>query len=83
MVPDDCKNTLIVVPINYAPYLWGWPLRFQNRVRQAGSKIILTGPVEWGKMTQNGFDDRKALEDLPDEFSGYIWTNKIELIGHR
>lgn len=81
IVPADCKNTLVAVPINHAPFLWGWPLRFQDRLHHVGSKIILSGPVEWGKVSQNGFDDRKTLDAVPKGFSGYIWTNRIELLG--
>ncbi len=27
-----------------------------------------------------GFDDEESLNNLPESFSGYIWTNRIDKI---
>lgn len=79
-IPEACRETLIVVPLNYAPYLWGWPYRFQERMAKAGSTIILLGPNN-SESFSTGIDDEKTLARIPSRFSGYIWTNKIESIG--
>ncbi|OAP40636.1 glycerophosphodiester phosphodiesterase [Sinorhizobium glycinis] len=80
MVPDACRDTLIVVPANYAPFLWGWPYRFAARMQAAGSEIILLGPDSGGEFT-SGIDSADELALVPENFSGYVWTNRAETIG--
>lgn len=80
-MPDACKNTAVMVPINLAWLAWGWPNLFLERMRDAGSKVILLGPYEPGDPGTNGIDTLEELAQVPDGFTGYIWTNRIELIG--
>src|SRR5262245_41934413 len=35
IVPDVCRNALVMVPINVAPWLWGWPDRLLDRMAAA------------------------------------------------
>jgi len=79
-VPTSCRNRIIVIPIDYAPYLWGWPHKFTNRMKAANTEVILWGPYD-GSGFSSGIDDLDTLSRVPDYFDGYIWTNKIELIG--
>jgi glycerophosphoryl diester phosphodiesterase len=80
-VPAACRDTVVMVPINVAPWLWGWPNRFQRRLADAGSEIILIGPYTSGDPGTAGIDEIALLEDIPADFSGHIWTNRIEIIG--
>jgi glycerophosphoryl diester phosphodiesterase len=80
-VPQACRNTFVLVPVNIAPFLWGWPDRFGQRMRAASSEIILRGPYERGDPGGAGVDDIETLSRVPDNFDGYVWTNRIELIG--
>ena len=80
VVPAACQNTLVIVPGNYAPWLWGWPDRFAQRMKSAGSEIILLGPYAGGDFT-TGIDSAEDLELVPENFSGYVWTNRAEMIG--
>ncbi len=80
-MPDACRNTMIMVPINLAPFLWGWPNLFLERVRAAGSQVILLGPYGAGDPGTAGLDTPGDLAQVPTGFDGYIWTNAIELIG--
>lgn len=80
-VPEACRDTFVMVPLNVAPWLWGWPNRFQQRMAAAGSEIILLGPYTSGDPGAAGIDDPAMLARVPDGFSGYLWTNRIELIG--
>lgn len=75
--PDVCRNIIIAVPINWAPYLWGWPWRFIGRFAEAGSEVILFGPAD----KRTGIDDLESLTNLIEDYRGLIWTNRIELIG--
>lgn len=79
-MPDACRNTLVAVPMDYAPYLWGWPHKFTRRMQASGTEVILWGPYD-GTGFSSGIDDAKTLARVPDHFSGLIWTNRIEVIG--
>ncbi len=79
ILPGACRNTLIAVPIDLAPYLWGWPNRFLERMRDADSDVILVGP--YGGDFTTGIDTPEQAADIPPGFDGYIWTNRIETMG--
>lgn len=80
-VPQACRNTLLLVPTNYAAWLWGWPNRFLERMRQAGTEVFVVGPHSAGDAGIAGIDDEAALRALPARFDGGIWTNRIDRIG--
>nr|WP_245578832.1 glycerophosphodiester phosphodiesterase family protein [Cucumibacter marinus] len=79
-VPEECRNTLVPVPANYAWLLWGWPNRFAQRLNDAGSEIILLGPFEDGDFGSRGIDSLDEVSLIPHIFTGYVWTNRIEVI---
>ncbi len=79
-VPKACRHSIIVVPINYARALWGWPDRFLSRMRRADTAVILTGPYKGGGFT-TGIDAEAVLNSVPAHFDGYVWTNRVESIG--
>ena len=70
-----------MVPINLAWLLWGWPNLFLQRLRDNGSEVILLGPYEAGDPGTAGIDTVELLAQVPAVFDGYIWTNRIEIIG--
>lgn len=80
-VPETCQNTKIMVPINFAPLLWGWPNRFLERMRDANSEVIIIGPVSITETGTTGIDTIEQFQAIPAQFDGYVWTNKIEIIG--
>ena len=80
-VPEACRNTYVLVPGNFAWALWGWPNRFAARMRDAGSQIILLGPYEAGDPGTRGIDSAEEVSLIPANFDGYVWTNRIEIIG--
>lgn len=80
-VPQACRHTLMLVPINYAPLLWGWPNRFIARLRRAGTHVFIVGPRSSGDVGTSGIDDKAAYRALPARFDGGIWTNRIDIIG--
>jgi glycerophosphoryl diester phosphodiesterase len=79
-VPEACRDTLVPVPSNYAWLLWGWPNRFMTRMRDAGSDVILVGPYGSSSGTV-GIDTAEQVENLPEQFPGYVWTNRILEVG--
>lgn len=80
-VPDACRDTKVMVPLNLAPWLWGWPNLFLERMRDAGSQVILLGPYGAGDPGTAGIDTLEQLAQVPAGFDGYLWTNRIEIIG--
>jgi glycerophosphoryl diester phosphodiesterase len=80
-MPDACRNTKVMVPLNVAPFVWGWPNLFLERIRDAGSEVILLGPYGAGDAGTAGIDTLEQLAQVPDSFDGYLWTNRIEIIG--
>tara|TARA_R110002020_G_scaffold126073_1_gene283722 strand:+ start:3572 stop:4606 length:1035 start_codon:yes stop_codon:yes gene_type:complete len=79
-VPSACRDALVPVPVNFAGWLWGWPNRFIARMRDAGSTVILLGPAELTELGSRGLDSPEALDRIPADFDGYVWTNRIETV---
>lgn len=80
-VPEACRNTKVMLPLNVAPFVWGWPNLFLQRLWDAGSEVILLGPYAPGDPGTAGIDTLEQLAQVPPAFTGYLWTNRIELIG--
>jgi len=78
-IPAECHSTLVLVPINVAPWLWGWPNRFLNRMNSAGSTAFVVGPYDGGEFS-TGMDSAEELSRLPKHYSGGIFTNEIEMV---
>ena len=71
---------ILMVPANVAPWLWGWPNRFLQRMDEAGTLVLLIGDYR-GEGFSQGFDDPDRLTELSSDYSGGIWTDRIDLIG--
>ena len=79
-VPAECKRSVLFVPANVAPWLWGWPDRLMKRMDRVGTRVMLIGDYERGGLTR-GFDDPARLEELQRGYAGGIWTDRIDLLG--
>lgn len=79
-VHPACKTSVLMVPVNYAPWMWGWPNRFLQRMDAVGTKVFLVGEYK-GEGFSQGVDDVESLQKLPQDYSGGIWTDKIDVIG--
>lgn len=76
-IPAVCRNTQLHIPEKYAPFLWGWPDKFLNRMERVNTKVILVaGDGGWSE----GFDSIEDLNRLPDGYSGGLWTNRIDIV---
>jgi glycerophosphoryl diester phosphodiesterase len=76
-VPAPCRNTVVLVPMDVAPWLWGWPHRLQRRLASTGSEMVVKGPAHGGS---GAIDSLEQVRSLPSDFAGTIWTNRIELM---
>lgn len=76
-VPPSLKNMYVCLPLKYAKLLWGWPNKFIERMEKVNTKVVIVeGDGKWSE----GFDDKESLAKIPNGFSGYIWTNRIDRI---
>jgi glycerophosphoryl diester phosphodiesterase len=79
LVPDACRDMIVLVPINIAPWLWGWPDRFLSRMGSAGSSVFVIGPYRGGAFS-TGIDTPEDIARLPSGYSGGVLTNEIETV---
>lgn len=79
-VPDSCRDTVVALPTDLAWLAWGWPHRFTARMRGAGTEVILMGPRTGGGGS-TGIDALDQLDEVPEGFDGWVWTNRVERIG--
>jgi glycerophosphoryl diester phosphodiesterase len=79
IVPGACHNSPIWVPINLAPWLWGWPNRFLDRMDASHASIILMGAYP-SRDISPGVDTIRDLARLPADYNGGVWTNEVERI---
>jgi glycerophosphoryl diester phosphodiesterase len=77
-VPGSCRNTIVLIPVDYAPFAWGWPDRFLARMAAVGMDVFVVGPFD-GDFA-NAIDDVRAFRALPAGFNGGSWTNRIDRI---
>ena len=80
IVPDACRMGIMFVPLNLAPWIWGWPDLLIERMQGAGVNVFVLGPYDGGFGT-SGVDTAEQLARLPAGFTGGIWTNRIDRIG--
>lgn len=78
-VPEECRNTALFVPVNIAPWLWGWPNKFLDRMESVGTRVFVMGPYE-GSGFSDGLDDPGLLARLPEGYDGGISTDAADLI---
>ena len=79
-MPKACRGQAMFVPINVAPWLWGWPNRLAARLKAADAHLVVLGPYSSGEFT-TGIDTYAMLRALPADFTGALWTNEIQTIG--
>lgn len=81
-IPEACRNTLLLVPSNTTPLIWGWPNLFIERMAKANTLVFVRGPVsmQLRSLDAAGIDDLAAAHALPADFPGGIWTDRIEVV---
>jgi glycerophosphoryl diester phosphodiesterase len=79
LVPGSCANSIVLVPVNYGPWLWGWPGHFADRMRGVSSDVFVLGP-RGGDEFSSGVDTVEAFATAPHSANLGIWTNRIDRI---
>jgi glycerophosphoryl diester phosphodiesterase len=80
IMPEACRNTVVLLPVNIAPWIWGYPHKLPARFAAVGTRVYITGTLDDTGFS-SGVDSAEMLARLPQGFAGGVWTNKIELIG--
>ncbi|HEU5231057.1 MAG TPA: glycerophosphodiester phosphodiesterase family protein [Ktedonobacteraceae bacterium] len=78
-VPAACRHVELHIPDQIAPWLWGWPNRFLDRMDTNDTRVILVkgnGTEEFS----SGFDAPEDLKRLSSGYTGGLWTNRIDQI---
>jgi glycerophosphoryl diester phosphodiesterase len=78
-VPQSCRDTTVMVPLNYQWAIWGWPKRFLARMDGAGTRVILTGDYRKGGAL--GLTRAEQLAKVPRDFRGYLWIEDFYAVG--
>ena len=77
-VPQSCRNTFMIIPKEYANYLWGWPRLLVHRMNKVNTQVIL---VDRSDGHMDGLDDPEYIKALSKDYRGMVWTDKIEKVG--
>ncbi|MDR7277788.1 glycerophosphodiester phosphodiesterase family protein [Catenuloplanes atrovinosus] len=80
VVPGACRHIELHLPARYGRLLWGWPNLFVDRMRAADTRVVLVaGDGPWSE----GFDTAQSLAEVPEGWSGWLWTNRVDRIAAR
>jgi glycerophosphoryl diester phosphodiesterase len=80
LVPEACRESTIMVPLNRTYLFWGWPNRFLARMKAAETRVLVLG-IQEAESGIAGVAHPDQLEPLPAGFDGYIWIEAIETVG--
>ncbi|PSJ43185.1 glycerophosphodiester phosphodiesterase family protein [Allosphingosinicella deserti] len=78
-VPASCRNTTILIPIDRQWTIWGWPNRFQKRMADVNSRLIMVQASRNGRIV--GIARADQLGDVPRDFRGALWVEDFYEIG--
>jgi len=76
-IPQACASYGLVVPQSHQWLYWGWPRKTQARFHEAGIPVLLVGPIGG---ENEGIETLGQVDAIPDDFRGWVMTNKIEII---
>ena len=77
IIPGSMKNMEIHMPIEYARFFWGWPEKLVKRMDSVNTRFVIV--KKKGKWS-GGFDSKEDLSEIPKNYHGYIWTERIDRI---
>ena len=71
LLPEACRRSAVLVPINVAPWLGAGREPFRARLKAAGSMAVLIGPYHGGGFS-TGIDSAGDVARLPPGWSGGV-----------
>jgi glycerophosphoryl diester phosphodiesterase len=79
IVPESCRNGILIVPLNRQWAFWGWPNRTIQRMDKVGAHVLIVGP--YGEDRPMGLTLPEQLGQIPSTFKGYVWVDDIWTVG--
>ena len=67
------------VPIDRQWTIWGWPNRFQKRMADVNSRLVMVEAQESGRIV--GIAHADQLGAVPRDFRGALWVEDFYEIG--
>lgn len=77
IIPESMKNKVILLPADYATFIWGFPQKFIKRMNSVNTVVVL---VKGDGSPAEGYDNVEEMKAIPQGFDGYVWTNRIDLV---
>jgi glycerophosphoryl diester phosphodiesterase len=71
-----CRGGTIGVALDWRSRYAGWPNIFLDRMRAAGTRVVIAGDVGKGE-TPLGIERPEQLEQVPSGFDGYLWVEDL------
>lgn len=78
-VPEPCRNSILLIPSNIGPWLWGWPNRFDARMAAANTITFASGRYTGGRFSTS-IDSMEDFRSLPKGYAGGISTDRIDVL---
>jgi len=78
IIPEKIQNMELHLPVEYAKFLWGWPDKFLQRMDKVNTRVVI---VKYVNGWSDGFNSESDLKLLPKNYTGTIWTDRIDIIG--
>ena len=79
IVPESCRNGILIVPLNRQWAFWGGPNRTIQRMDKVGARVLIVGP--YGDDLPMGLTLPEQLGQIPSTFKGYVWVDDIWTVG--
>ena len=79
---QSCARSILLLPANIAPWIWGWPDRLIARMEHAGTAVFVVGNMD-ATDGATGIDTPEQARSVPQRRNLGIWTNRIESIAPR
>lgn len=80
IVPETCENSLLLIPRNATFLFWGWPDLMIERMQAHGTSVFVRGDYTFGDVGTSGIDTLQDAQQLPADFPGGIWTNRVDRV---
>ena len=78
-VPEPCRNSILLIPSNVGPWLWGWPNRFDARMAAVNTATFAIGRYIGGPFSTS-IDSAEDFRQLPVGYSAGIATDRIDVL---
>lgn len=80
IMPDSCRQRTLLVPLDYQWVMAGWPNRTIARMEAAGTRILITGPMDKDR-SGRGLTRGAQLGEIPSSYNGYVMVEDIRQVG--